>query len=115
MYGARLGCWMTNFEREAWDWVDVRDFEWHTRYWADKIAPQFENKVGSGVTCAYTGWTYDFEKLISETCRIGAELRSELNVEIADLDDLGSKFFKETYTNPSRTAPLIREDQILLA
>ena len=29
MYGARLGCWMTNFERDNWNWVDVRDFEWH--------------------------------------------------------------------------------------
>ena len=115
IYGARLGCWMTNFERDKWNWVDVRDFEWHTRYWKEVIAPQFESEVNTGVTCAYTGWTYDFDKVISEACRIGGDLRSELDLEIADLDDLGSKFFKETYTNPARTAPLIREDQVLLA
>jgi hypothetical protein len=110
MYGARLGCWMTNFERNSWNWVDVRDFEWHTRFWNETIVPQFETEIGA--TCTYTGWTYDLEKLIAETCRIGGDLRSELNLEIADLDDVGSRFFKETYINPSRTAPLIRESQV---
>ena len=112
IYGARLGCWMTNFDRNSWNWVDVRDFEWHTRYWNETIAPQFETEIGA--TCTHTGWTYDLEKLQKETRRIGGDLRSELAIEIADLDEYGSRFFKETYINPARTAPLIRESDVIL-
>ena len=39
----------------------------------------------------------------------------DLRLEIADLDEFGSKFFKETYVNPARTNPLIREDAVLLS
>ena len=28
IYGARLGCHMTNVERRKWDWRNVRDFDW---------------------------------------------------------------------------------------
>ena len=40
MYGARLGCYLTNLRRD-WDFTLVRDFEWHTQYWKEEIAPRF--------------------------------------------------------------------------
>ena len=108
IYGARLGCYNTNLESD-WDWTLVRDFEWHTEFWENEIAPQFN---GDHVTCPRTGYGYDKTKLIAESQRLGSVLRNELGLNIAEMDEENSKFFKEVYINPTRTAPLIREDQI---
>jgi len=108
IYGARLGCYKTNLESD-WDWTLVRDFEWHTEFWENEIAPQFN---GDHVTCPRTGYGYDKTKLIAESQRLGSVLRNELGLNIAEMDEENSKFFKEVYINPTRTAPLIREDQI---
>ena len=32
IYGARLGCLMTNVERRKWDWRNVRDFDWLSNF-----------------------------------------------------------------------------------
>ena len=108
IYGARLGCYKTNLEPD-WDWTLVRDFEWHTEFWENEIAPQFK---GDHVTCPRTGYSYDKTKLINENLRIGNILRNELGLNTAEMNEENSKFFKEVYINPTRTAPLIREDQI---
>ena len=108
IYGARLGCYKTNLEPD-WDWTLVRDFEWHTEFWKNEIAIQFK---GDHVTCPRTGYSYDKTKLMVESQRLGNILRNELGLNIAEMDEENSKFFKEVYINPTRTAPLIREDQI---
>ncbi len=108
MYGARLGCYKTNLEPD-WDWTLVRDFEWHTEFWENEIAPQFK---GDHVTCPRTGYSYDKTKLIAKTQELGRALRNDLGLNVAEMDEENSKFFKEVYINPTRTAPLIREDQI---
>ena len=108
MYGARLGCYKTNLEPD-WDWTLVRDFEWHTEFWENEIAPQFK---GEDSICPRTGYSYDKTKLITESQRLGSILRNELGLNIAEMNEENSKFFKEVYINPTRTAPLIREDQI---
>ena len=43
IYGARLGCHMTNVLRHEWDWKNVRDFDWLSKYFVDELFPQFEN------------------------------------------------------------------------
>jgi len=40
-------------------------------------------------------------------------LQDELELEIADMDDKASKFFKEVYVNPSRMAAMVREDDVI--
>ena len=37
LYGTRLGCYMTNCT--DWDFVNVRDFEWHTKFWNEEVKP----------------------------------------------------------------------------
>jgi len=113
IYGARLGCYMTNFKRNDWNWVDVRDFEWHTKFFESEIKPKFADNEGT--LCVKTGYAYNLQKLQEEIIKLGRVLMRDLRLEIADLDEFGSKFFKETYVNPARTNPLIREDAVLLS
>ena len=97
IYGARLGCWMTN--ATDWDYTLVRDFKWHTEFWETEVWPKFENDIGN-------------KKLLEEVFELGDKIRNELRLPVAEMDAQNSKFFKEVYVSPTRTAPLIREDQI---
>ena len=109
VYGARLGCYMTNISREDWDWRNVRDFEWLNEFFKDEVLPQF---AGGEELCQYTGVRWDYKKLYDKSIKLGHDLRRELGLEICDIGAEGSTFFKEVYVNPSRLGPQIREDQV---
>lgn len=111
VYGARLGCYMTNLERDSWDWKDVRDFEWHTKFFNETVRPQFEDE--NGVLDPVTGFKYNEQKLKEETLRLGRILQDELDLEIADMDAKASRFFKEVYINPSRLGAQVRESDVI--
>ncbi len=116
IYGARLGTIMTNLRRDEWDWKNVRDFEWLNQYWNSQVAPGFapaDAQFDNLETCERTGYTWDTELLKHEISKLGEELRNELGLEIADLDADGSRFFKTAYVNPSRLAPMIKEDDVV--
>jgi hypothetical protein len=81
MLGAREGCYKTNCT--DWDYANVRDFEWLTDYWKEQ---------GYGPA---TDINYRLKWL-------GNELRTELDLEISDVDSAGSKFFKKVYMNTER-------------
>mgnify|MGYP003630456671 FL=1 len=78
--GARMGCYMTMCT--DWDYAQVRDFKYLTTYW-------LENNLEN----------LDVE---AEILKYGTDLKSELGLEIADLDAEGSKFFKSVYQNTPR-------------
>ena len=84
MYGARLGCWMTNL-KDDWDHTNVRDFKYLNSLW---------NTLETSV---------DFD-LSAEMLELGTQLRDQLGIltgpSILDADQ--SKFFKTLYTNPPR-------------
>lgn len=80
MLGARMGCYMTMCT--DWDYTNVRDFRYLTDYWKDEKVADLD--------------------VASELFRYGNNIRSELNLEIADIDALGSKFFKSVYHNTPR-------------
>ena len=83
IYGARLGCYMTNCT--DWDYVNVRDFKWLNSYWAE-----------------HDGQTTD-KMLPFEIMGIGETLKHELAMSIADPFTVEqSKLFKSLYTNPPR-------------
>lgn len=105
MYGTRLGCYMTNIKRD-WDYTLVRDFEWHNQFWATTVMPQF---AGNEVTCPILKYSYSKTKLFEETCRLGKILQQDLRLDIAELDEAGSKFFKASYFNPIRLGPTVKE------
>ena len=110
VYGARLGCHMTNIERTSWDWKNVRDFDWLTNYFNTEVFPKFENETGT--LCPRTGVRWDADLVKSESVRLGVDLIADLDINIADFDAQQSKFFKEVYNNPARVAPMAREEEV---
>ena len=72
--------------------------------------PNFED--ANDQMCPRTGMRWNYKTLQDESNRLGYEIRSKLNLEIADLGKEGSRFFKEVYINPSRMGAQIREDQV---
>lgn len=112
IYGARLGTVMTNLRRDDWDWKDVRDFEWLNKFWADEVAPHFA-KENTDQLCERTGYKWNQSELEEATKDLGRLLQDELDLEIADLDEKGSRFFKTAYVNPSRLAPMVKEDAVV--
>jgi hypothetical protein len=82
--GAREGCYMTMCT--DWDYSNVRDFDWLTNYW--------ETRHKNAATATQSDYI-NF---------LGKELRDKCDLEIANLDGAGSKFFKTVYHNlPRRT------------
>lgn len=112
IYGARLGCVMANLRRDEWDWRNVRDFEWLNNSWREQVAPKFEDIVSDDM-CERTGYSWNREALLSEIKQLGKELRKGLDLELADLDEEGSRFFKEVYINPARVHPMARETEVI--
>ena len=110
IYGARLGCYMTNILRHEWDWKNVRDFDWLSNYFKTELAPQFED---GPELCPRTGYSWHPGKLWERTVELGDELRGKLDLEIADLGVAGSRFWKTVYRNPSRLGPQVQESQVI--
>ena len=110
IYGARQGCHMTNIQRHAWDWKNVRDFDWLSRMFLEDVLPQFTGDASE--LCPRTGQAWDRKLLQEATQNLGVDLRRELDLEIADMGVEGSRFFKTVYINPSRLGAQVREDQV---
>ena len=49
---------------------------------------------------------------MAETVKLGKLLRQDLRLDIAELDEVGSKFFKASYFNPHRLAPTVKESDV---
>jgi hypothetical protein len=49
---------------------------------------------------------------MEETRKLGKVLAQDLRLEIADLDEAGSKFFKASYFNPHRLGPTVKESDV---
>jgi hypothetical protein len=92
IYGARLGCYMTNCT--DWDYVQVRDF--------DYLNKLFEN---NSKVC-------NDNLLQLRIQELGDILRSKLSLPVADLDSIQSSFFKEVWTNPPRTNLALTEKEV---
>lgn len=100
IYGARMGCHMTNLSK--WDFVKVRDFEYLNDLWSDNVSTKFESFTSPHM-CTNSGYCWDNELLIDDIKQLGVELRNQLDLEVADLfDPDASKFFRKIFVNPSR-------------
>jgi len=82
IYGARMGCHMTNCS--DWDYVQVRDFDYLNHLWEEES--QFTHE----------------KNLLEKIDHLGNEINSELNLPVKLLDSEQSRFFKEVYENPIR-------------
>lgn len=99
IYGARMGCHMTNLTE--WDYVNVRDFEYLNTMWHDEVSPKFESYISEQL-CTKSGYCWDNNILLKEIQNLGIELRDHLDLEIAELDEDASKFFRSVFINPAR-------------
>jgi hypothetical protein len=92
IYGARLGCYMTNCT--DWDYVQVRDFNYLNNLFEKNSKACNDNLL---------------QLRIQE---LGDILRSKLSLPVADLNDTQSLFFKEVWTNPPRTNLALTEKEV---
>lgn len=107
MYGARLGTYMTNLT--DWDFVNVRDFEYLNKMFAEEVAPKF---VGTDHKCYQSSYGWDETKLLDEIKRLGVILRKELGMHVAELDATQSRFFKKAHVNLPRMGTYMTEDEM---
>ena len=108
MYGARLGCYMTNLT--DWDYINVRDFEYLNNLFKEEVMPNFASSVGE--KCYKTDYTWDKDKLWEAIADLGVKLRKGTGVEIAELDATQSKFYKAAYVNVPRMNKLFTEQEL---
>jgi len=80
--GAREGCWKTNCT--DWDYANVRDFDYLTTMWETTHALAEPDEVTKYINF------------------LGQELKEKCKLEIANLDQAGSQFFKTVYANTPR-------------
>ncbi len=90
IYGTRLGTFMTHCT--DWDFVNVRDFEYLNKLFHSLDVN--ENNIDEQIQ------------------QLGQDLRSKINLPVADLDNTQSLFFKEVWTNPPRTPRALSEKDI---
>ena len=107
IYGARQGCYMTNLT--DWDFVNVRDFTWLNDFWQTEVAPKF---TGTDIKCHNSGYSYDLTLLNREIEMLGNALRKEMNIDLAEFNELQSKFFKKTYVGLPRTGQYVTEAEM---
>ena len=94
MYGARMGIYKSNLVN--WDFRLISNYDWLERWWGYDIKPQFE---GDNHYCNYTGYSWDKDKLWYKVYRLGDEIRHKIGLEIAEMDEATSRFFKR-YKSP---------------
>jgi hypothetical protein len=82
IYGARLGCYMTNCT--SWDYRQVKDFDYLNQLFDEHQS--YEDVLD--------------EKIV----KLGEEIQSNLNLPIANFNQSQSLFFKLTYNNLPRSA-----------
>lgn len=111
IYGARLGCHMTNLT--DWDFVQVRDFEYLNELF-DTVKEDFRVSAldPSGTKCYKTGLCWSDELLSKEILKLGNTLRKSLGVEIAELGEHESRFFKAAHTNMPRMNKMFTEEEL---
>jgi hypothetical protein len=112
MYGARLGCYMTNLT--DWDYINVRDFDWLNTFFAEKIMPKFaiSDKSERTQKCYKSGYIWDTDCLDNEIKSLGDKLRKGLGIEIAELNEDQSKFYKAAYYNVPRMNKMFTEEEL---
>lgn len=112
IYGARLGCYMTNMS--DWDFVNVRDFDYLNNLFVETVMPQFRTDSGSDSyeKCYKTGYVWSPLLLQKEINRLGVELRKGLGLEVAELDADQSRFYKAAQYNVPRMNKMFTEEEL---
>lgn len=109
IYGSRLGIHMANLQN--WDISKISDYDWFNTFWKDGIQPHFAaaNNDEMFNFCKYTKYKWSESMLIEEIEELGLDIKKHMDLDIAYLDPVQSKFFKYVYDQPRRTAFLTTE------
>lgn len=112
MYGTRLGCQMTNLTE--WNYVNVRDFDYLNNLFTDEVMPKFATRSGPHYAekCYKTGYVWDNQKLWTAITDLGTELRKGLGMELAELDESQSRFYKAAQYNVPRMNKMFTEEEL---
>lgn len=112
IYGARLGCYMTNLTE--WDYVNVRDFEYINDLFKteqSKFAATSGNTT-SVIKCYATNYAWDADLLRNSIAELGELLRKGLGIEVAELDQVQSRFYKAAVVHAPRMNKLFTEEDL---
>lgn len=111
MYGARLGCYMTNLTN--WDYVNVRDFEYINRLYNEQKVKFVAMPDARDIEkCYKTSYTWNKTELNDAILDLGEKLRKELGLEITELNPQQSKFYKAACTNIPRMNKMLTEEEL---
>lgn len=110
IYGTRLGIYMGNIDR-TFDIANISDYDWFKQYYNEDIAPRFTGDQSS--RCSRTGQKWDKTILQKESSALIEPLYKQLGMNIADMSEQQSKFFKSVYIHPARTVnPIATEFEV---
>lgn len=112
MYGTRLGCHMTNLT--DWDYVNVRDFEYLNDLFENTIRQKFVALPSDMDTekCYKTGFSWNKSELWAAITDLGEKLRKGMGIEVAELSDTDSKFYKAAQYNVPRMNKMFTEEEL---
>lgn len=112
MYGARLGCYMTNLT--DWDYVNVRDFEYLNRFFENTIRQKFVSMPEDRdiEKCYKSNYSWNKTALWNEIIDLGEKLRKGMGVEVAELDPVQSRFYKSAQYNVPRMNKMFTEEEL---
>ncbi len=98
LYGARLGLMMPIYD-PSWRIDVVNDYAWLDALWHKSVVPQFLRSKRFGQT-----WNWD--RLETETRRLGQDIRRALEFDIAEFDRPRSQYLAQnTNFSPNAAAP----------
>jgi len=112
MYGTRLGCYMTNLT--DWDYVNVRDFEYLNTFFENTIRQKFIALPADRdiEKCYKSGYSWNKAALWDEIADLGEKLRKGMGIEVAELSDTDSRFYKAAQHNVPRMNKMFTEEEL---
>lgn len=111
IYGTRLGCYMTNLT--DWDYINVRDFDYLNTLFDEIKLPFLANPMSqTAEKCYRSGMSWDKDLLLAGIVDLGTKLRKGLGIEVAELDEIQSKFYKAAYINVPRMNKMFTEEEL---
>jgi hypothetical protein len=111
IYGARLGCYMTNLT--DWDYINVRDFDYLNHLFNQQKVKFVAMPSARDIEkCYKTNFTWNKAELNNEIKMLGEKLKKGLGLEIAELDSSQSKFYKNAYINMPRMNKMLTEEEL---
>jgi len=94
--------------------LNVRDFDYLNNLFEQTVKQQFVALPAARniEKCYKTGFSWDKDSLWQEISNVGIKLRKGLGVEVAELDETQSKFYKAAYVNVPRMNKMFTETEL---